>query len=110
MKAEVPGKLVIQDRPEVIAIAENSAAPEIIKMPHDYFTEEPVKGTDRLLTQFTHASIDLSPSFSRCSRILLAFHHPRLAGRGRTKGSPCHRPRHETRLLQDLDLRCRDGG
>lgn len=41
---EIAGKLVLQDRPEVIEIAEKELGPEIIKMSHDFWTEQPVKG------------------------------------------------------------------
>ena len=36
------GKLVLQDRPEIIELAQ--VAPDIEKMPHDFLTEQPVKG------------------------------------------------------------------
>ncbi|KAF2486464.1 S-adenosyl-L-methionine-dependent methyltransferase [Neohortaea acidophila] len=39
---QIPGKLVLQDRPEVVKLAEKEAAPEVVKMPHDFFLEQPV--------------------------------------------------------------------
>ncbi|KAJ4307938.1 hypothetical protein N0V94_009555 [Neodidymelliopsis sp. IMI 364377] len=41
---KVPGKLVLQDRPEIIEIAEVDAGDE--KMAHDFLTEQPIKGID----------------------------------------------------------------
>ncbi|KXL43474.1 hypothetical protein M433DRAFT_78687 [Acidomyces richmondensis BFW] len=41
---ELPGKLVLQDRPEIIQIAEKELGPEILKMSHDFTTEQPIKG------------------------------------------------------------------
>lgn len=40
--AQIPGKLVLQERPEVIDIAQVDASIE--KMNHDFLTEQPVKG------------------------------------------------------------------
>jgi hypothetical protein len=40
---DIPGLLVLQDRPEIIELASIAAADE--KMPHDFLTEQPVKGT-----------------------------------------------------------------
>jgi hypothetical protein len=39
---DIRGKLVLQDRPEIVDIAEVS--PQIEKMGHDFLTEQPVKG------------------------------------------------------------------
>ena len=41
---QIPGKLVLQDRPEVVQNAEQETGPEIVKMSHDFLTEQPVKG------------------------------------------------------------------
>lgn len=41
---ELPGKLILQDRPEVIENAEKQLGLEIEKMSHDFLTEQPVKG------------------------------------------------------------------
>lgn len=40
--SEIPGTLVLQDRPEIIEIAQMDAS--VKKMGHDFFTEQPVKG------------------------------------------------------------------
>lgn len=40
---DIPGKLILQDRPEVIQIAEKELGPEIVKMGHDFLVEQPVK-------------------------------------------------------------------
>jgi hypothetical protein len=40
--SEIAGKLVLQDRPEIIEIAQ--VAPQIEKMGHDFMTEQPVRG------------------------------------------------------------------
>lgn len=41
----VPGRLVVQDLPDVIgAIGPDALAAKIEKMPHDFFTEQPIKG------------------------------------------------------------------
>lgn len=40
---KIPGKLVLQDRPEIIEHAQVNEADE--KMAHDFLTEQPVKGT-----------------------------------------------------------------
>jgi hypothetical protein len=41
-EGELPGKLVLQDRPEIIEIAK--IGPGVEGMPHDFLTEQPVKG------------------------------------------------------------------
>lgn len=38
----IKGKLILQDRPEVVSLAELS--PGLEKMPHDFNTPQPVKG------------------------------------------------------------------
>ncbi|KAK7932013.1 hypothetical protein PG985_002725 [Apiospora marii] len=39
---EIPGKLILQDRPEIVDIADPVAG--ISKMSHDFLTEQPIKG------------------------------------------------------------------
>ncbi|KAK7943539.1 Demethylsterigmatocystin 6-O-methyltransferase [Apiospora aurea] len=39
---EIPGRLILQDRPEIVQIADTGA--EIEKMGHDFLNEQPVKG------------------------------------------------------------------
>ncbi|KAK5740539.1 hypothetical protein LTR17_004576 [Elasticomyces elasticus] len=41
---QIKGDLVLQDRPEIVAIAEKEVHAEIKKMSHDFLTEQPVKG------------------------------------------------------------------
>ncbi|KAK5701716.1 hypothetical protein LTR97_004534 [Elasticomyces elasticus] len=41
---QIKGDLVLQDRPEIVAIAEKEVHAEIKKMNHDFLTEQPVKG------------------------------------------------------------------
>lgn len=38
---DLPGKLVLQDRPEIVGLAK--VTPEIVRMGHDFLTEQPVK-------------------------------------------------------------------
>ncbi|KAK5724658.1 hypothetical protein LTR15_004705 [Elasticomyces elasticus] len=40
----IKGDLVLQDRPEIVAIAEKEVHAEIKKMGHDFLTEQPVQG------------------------------------------------------------------
>lgn len=40
---KIPGKLILQDRPEVIHLA--SLDPTDSKMPHDFLTPQPIQGT-----------------------------------------------------------------
>lgn len=42
---EMKGDLIVQDRPEIVALAEKSLEPGITAMAHDFLTEQPVKGT-----------------------------------------------------------------
>lgn len=42
---DVPGKLVLQDRPEIVEMADPAAGIE--KMGHDFLTEQPIKGEAR---------------------------------------------------------------
>lgn len=42
--SDIRGKLVLQDRPEIVDIAQVS--PQIEKMGYDFLTEQPVKGTN----------------------------------------------------------------
>lgn len=44
---EIPGKLVLQDQPEIIEIAQ--VGPKIERMAHDFMTEQPVKGMRKVL-------------------------------------------------------------
>ncbi|KAK4958294.1 hypothetical protein LTR10_004720 [Elasticomyces elasticus] len=41
---QIKGDLVLQDRPEIVAIAETEVHADIKKMNHDFLTEQPVKG------------------------------------------------------------------
>lgn len=42
---DAPGRLILQDLPEVIGHAKDTGLPSAIEpMPHDFFTEQPVKG------------------------------------------------------------------
>lgn len=44
-ESEIPGRLVLQDQPEVIAaIPEDSLPPRIEKMGYDFYTEQPISG------------------------------------------------------------------
>jgi hypothetical protein len=49
---EIKGKLVLQDRPEVLEHAQLDA--KIEKTPHDFLTEQPVKGMPGLPCHFNH--------------------------------------------------------
>jgi hypothetical protein len=40
--SEIPGKLVLQDRPEILDLAQVDSSIE--RKPHDFLTEQPVKG------------------------------------------------------------------
>ena len=41
---DIRGLLVVQDRPEIVALAEKNLEPGITAMAHDFLTEQPVKG------------------------------------------------------------------
>ncbi|RMZ69303.1 winged helix-turn-helix transcription repressor dna-binding [Pyrenophora seminiperda CCB06] len=41
-QGQLPGKLILQDRPEIVKLA--SLGPGVDGMPHDFLTEQPVKG------------------------------------------------------------------
>lgn len=46
---EIPGELVLQDRPEILELAQVDSS--IKKQPHDFLTEQPVKGTCGFVVQ-----------------------------------------------------------
>ena len=41
---DIRGDLILQDRPEIVALAEQNLEPGITAMAHDFLTEQPVKG------------------------------------------------------------------
>lgn len=82
----VPGQLVLQDLPQMIEQAKTMPLhPSIKPMVHDFFTEQPVKGTSLFLGSFPSP---LSPpsmgpkliisDFHRCSCLLHALRPARL--------------------------------
>lgn len=70
MGSDLPGKIVLQDRPEAIAIAEKDASSETFKMVHDFQTEQTVKGASPPdICSFARVTLN------RCKSILLALHN-----------------------------------
>lgn len=102
---QIPGKLVLQDRPEVVKLAEKEAAPEVVKMPHDFFLEQPV--TRKSIRFPFHRERRTETYVPRRKSILLPLHRPQLARRRRTLHLPRPRPRAGERLLQSHHLRRR---
>lgn len=106
----IPGRLVLQDLPEVIdqAKAQNQATASFIEpVAHDFFSEQPVKGTYLPSFIFSYVLCNKLTSF-RLPSILHALRPPRL-GRRRLPTHPV-KPRagHEARVQQDPDQRERD--
>ncbi|KAJ4340403.1 hypothetical protein N0V95_007516 [Ascochyta clinopodiicola] len=65
--SQIPGKLVLQDRPEIIELAHVDAGDE--KMAHDFLTEQPIKGAR---VYFLHSIIQDWPD-ATVSQILTAL-------------------------------------
>jgi hypothetical protein len=42
--SETPGKLILQDRPEIIELSKKDGNSNIVKMVHDFLTEQPTNG------------------------------------------------------------------
>lgn len=61
--AEIPGKLVLQERPEIIEIAQVS--PEVQTMAHDFLTEQPVKGKSLVRRDSSTANPTLFQALAR---------------------------------------------
>lgn len=74
---DVPGRLVLQDLPEVVASVQNLDEPSIDVMGHDFFTEQPVKGGLMFLVYLFTPDPELTCIRGSC--ILHAFHSSRLA-------------------------------
>lgn len=72
-------RLVLQDHPEVIGIAKKdpSSSSRIIKMSHDFLTEQPIKGTYRI----PYLVPMLMIIHRKHKSILSAFHHPKMGRR-----------------------------
>ena len=95
----IPGKLILEDRPEVIAVAEKGTGLEgIEKMGHDFLTEQPVKGTSVLTLLLLLYTNTFSP---RRTSILPPLHHARLERRSLQTDPQLHQTCHEGWLLQD---------
>ena len=104
--AQIPGKLVLQDRPEIVKLAK--VVPEIVGRGHDFLTEQPVKGKSVIphcLAVFKY--VDL---LDRSQRILPPLHHSRLGRRNQHADPQVHHPSHGERLLQDPHQRLRRPG
>ena len=95
---EIPGKLVLQERREIVQIAEKELATEIVKMSHDFFTEQPVRG-EHLCPSLHHL---LPLILARRKGILPPLHHSRLARSLGPTNFALHYPGHETGLFQDF--------
>lgn len=50
LKDRIPGKLILQDRPEIIEHAQ--VGDHDVKMAHDFLTEQPIKGKPKLRTHY----------------------------------------------------------
>lgn len=98
----IPGNLVLQDRPEILAHASLDAPDE--KVAHDFLTEQPVKGTSPSTTSPSPPPLTLLP---RSPRLLPPQHHPRLVRQRQQHHPLLPRPRSKTQLLQDPHQRLR---
>lgn len=79
---DAPGRLILQDLPVVLEQVQG-LNPRIERMEHDFFTEQPVKGKFPMLSalhSYLSAWVANQRLVPRCTRLLHAFHPPRLAG------------------------------
>lgn len=85
----VPGRLILQDLPAVIAQIED-LDPEIVRMEHDFFEEQPVKGKAP-----DAPSRRTGSDLRRCSCLLRAFHPKQLPRRHLREDTWANQERHE---------------
>lgn len=71
----IPGRVILQDRPEVIEQA--SFKLNIEKMAHDFWTVNPIKG---IMLCLLHSGVTYANSYDRCSRLLSPTSHAQLDG------------------------------
>lgn len=100
---ELPGRFIVQDLPGTVANAPNAEGIEM--MGHDFFTEQPVKGTSSLSTD---GLVQLKILY-RCPCLLHPAMSPQLAHRKVPDYPQTHPRRHETGLLQALRTRTHCG-
>ena len=92
--SKIPGKLVLQDRPEIIEHAQVSDGDE--KMAHDFLTEQPVKGS------LTASPLQfMKANKHRRTSVLSTQRNSRLARLDQQTDTPCPCACHEAGLLQD---------
>lgn len=73
-------RLVLQDLPGVLeGIPEGELPQAMVKMAHDFFMEQPVKGTSRAFAVSFYVCCGTDKT-DRCTYLLPASHPPRLAG------------------------------
>lgn len=98
-----PGSLIIQDLPEVVAVAKTNTV--IKAQEHDFFAPQPIKGTQKRLN---HEIDLLMEGMYRQPRVLHARDSARLARLRLRQGAQEHCRRHEAGLLQGARARhCR---
>jgi hypothetical protein len=98
---EIPAKLVLQDRPEILALDLSHVDGSIERMPHDFLIEQPIKG-ERLNVRKPFSDL---PCRRPC--ILSTFHHPRLERRGQHANPQIARTGNEEGLFEGFDQRLR---
>lgn len=101
-----PGRLILQDRPEVIAKASTlNLHPLIEPMAHDFFTVQPVKGTYMepfLPSPPKEMKVSIANDHTvSCASVLYALCSPRLARRGQPSNSRQYSGCHEAGIQQD---------
>lgn len=77
--SDAPGRLILQDLPDVVAQAKSGQLhPSIEAMEHDFFTEQPIKGivSSSIAPLLTYINVNIF--FYRCSCLLYALCPPRL--------------------------------
>ena len=96
--SEIHGKLVLQDRPEIVELAKVSS--DITRMGHDFMTEQPVKSNQRFQTWAFEDGTRLTQTYRRKS-LLSPLDHPRLERRREHADSQSHHSCNGEGLLQD---------
>jgi hypothetical protein len=79
--SDAPGRLVLQDLPDVIAQAKTGQLHSSIEaMEHDFFTEQPIKGIvfPSITCSVPRSKLIFFSFLYRCSRLLYALCPPRL--------------------------------
>lgn len=75
--SDAPGRLVLQDLPDVVAQAKaGQLHPSIEAMEHDFFTEQPIKGMVSSSITPLLTRINVNIFVYRCARLLYALCPP----------------------------------